>query len=306
MQLRDLRIGPRLGLGFGAILLALVATVATVVYSGQQQRQALAQGLQRSAEQQALAASMRDALLSSAVAMRNMGLQTTVEAVQNDEAEARNHRKTYLSTRKSLEDSGLEPTERDTLARLAAIDKQMEEHFADAVGLASQFNTEQAAKVITQKIDPLLKKAGSELNAFVQAQVAKAAATAAQAQADERTTTAAVSVTGALVVALAALLSWRITLSVTRPMRAALEATVRVERGDLASVIESTGADEAAGLLKGLAQMRDGLSRIVSEVRSGADNISSGARDIASANADLSHRTEAQAANLEQTAASIE
>ena len=306
MQLRDLRIGPRLGLGFGLILLAFVATVAAAVYSGQRQREALTLGLQKAAEQQALASAMRDALLSSAVAMRNMGLQTEVEAVQKDEAEARQHRSAYHAARQTLESSGLNPKDGEVFARLADIDKQMTKHFDDAVGLASQFNTEQAAKVITQNIDPLLKKAGAELQTFVQAQRQRAAATTAQAATDDRTTLLMVVATSALVVALASVLAWRITLSVTRPLQAALEATGRVERGDLAGAIATDGDDEAARLLKGLAQMRDGLSRIVSEVRSGAENISSGAREIASGNADLSQRTESQAANLEQTAASIE
>jgi methyl-accepting chemotaxis protein len=306
MQLRDLRIGPRLGMGFGVILLAFVVTVAMAVYSGQRQREALALGLQKAAEQQVLAAAMRDALLSSAVAMRNMGLQTAVEAVQKDEAEARQHRSAYLAARQTLESNGLDPKDREVLARLADIDKQMTKHFDDAVGLASQFNTEQAAKLITQDIDPLLKKAGAELQAFVQAQRQRAAATAAQAEANDGTTLLMVAATSALVLGLAAVLAWRITLSITRPMRAALEATGRVERGDLAAAIATDGDDEAAQLLKGLAQMRDGLSRIVSEVRSGAENISSGAREIATGNADLSQRTESQAANLEQTAASIE
>ena len=306
MQLRDLRIGPRLGLGFGLILLAFVATVAAAVYSGQRQREALTLGLQKAAEQQALASAMRDALLSSAVAMRNMGLQTEVDAVQKDEAEARQHRSAYLAARQTLDSSGLNPKDGEVLARLADIDKQMAKHFDDAVGLASQFNTEQAAKVITQNIDPLLKKAGAELQAFVQTQRQRAAATAAQAAADDRTTLLVVVATSALVVALAAVLAWRITLSVTGPLQAALEATGRVERGDLAVAIATDGKDEAAQLLKGLAQMRDGLAQIVSQVRSGAESISTGANEIASGNANLSQRTESQAANLQQTAASIE
>jgi methyl-accepting chemotaxis protein len=102
------------------------------------------------------------------------------------------------------------------------------------------------------------------------------------------------------------LLAWRITLSITQPMGWALQASGRVERGDLVTAIDSVGDDEAARLLKGLAQMRDGLSHIVGEVRAGAENISTGAREIAAGNVELSQRTEAQAANLEQTAASIE
>ncbi|MBP6765372.1 MAG: MCP four helix bundle domain-containing protein [Rubrivivax sp.] len=306
MDLRDLHIGPRLGLGFGVILVAFVATVATGVISGNRQREALAHTLQHVAAQQALAADMREALLSSAVAMRNMGLQTEVDAVQKDEAQARLHRSAYLAARKKLEASELKPVEQQAFKRLADIDSRMQKQFDEAVGLASQFNTEQAAKLITQQIDPLLNQASAELTAFVNLQKQHSAAAALQADAANRDTLLAMAAASTLVMLVAALLAWRITLSITQPMGWALQASGRVERGDLVTAIDSVGDDEAARLLKGLAQMRDGLSHIVGEVRAGAENISTGAREIAAGNVELSQRTEAQAANLEQTAASIE
>jgi methyl-accepting chemotaxis protein len=306
VELRDIRIGARLGLGFGIILPAFVTTVATGIVSGNRQRVALANTLQRAGDQQALVADMRDALMNSAVAVRNMGLQTTVEAVQKDEADARQHRKAYLATRQTLEDNGLEAAEQAVMARLAEIDRRMEVQFAEAVGLASQFNTEQAAAIITQQIDPLLKRASAELAAFVALQKEHGAEATVAADADNRTTLLAVAGSSAVVMLLAALLAWRITLSITRPIGSELEVTGRVERGDLGTAIVASGKHEPARLLQGLAQMRDGLTHVVSEVRSGADNISTGEHEIAFGNADLSQRTEAQAASLQRTAASIE
>ena len=52
--------------------------------------------------------------------------------------------------------------------------------------------------------------------------------------------------------------------------------------------------------------MRDSLSGIVGQVRSGAEGVSSASAEIAQGNHDLSARTEHQASALEQTAASME
>ena len=76
MNLRNLRIGMRLGLGFGLILLLATVTLLGATRSQTAGRDALKQSLQRAAAQQQLAVDMRLALLSSAVAVRNMGLQT--------------------------------------------------------------------------------------------------------------------------------------------------------------------------------------------------------------------------------------
>jgi methyl-accepting chemotaxis protein len=306
MNLRDMKIGLRLGLGFGLILLAAsVMLVGTLINNGAS-RAALLETMQRATAHQDLAANMRHTLLSSAVAVRNMGLQTTVEGVQKDEAEAKKQRTAYLAAKGKLEATDLGPKERELFGRLADIDRQMDAQFKEAVDLASQFNTEQAGAVITGKIDPLLTKASDELAAFIAIQKQRTDDATEQANASNRATVNVISIAAALVLVLAGLMAWRLTTSITRPLQTAQEATARVACGDLVSDIQVEGRDEAAQLLAGLLEMRNGLARMVGEVRTGAENISTGANEIASGNADLSQRTETQASNLEETAASME
>ena len=167
MNLRDLKIGLRLGLGFGVILLAAALMLMGALISNSISRTSLLETLQKAAVQQDLAESMRQALLSSAVSVRNMGLQTKVEEVQKDEAEAKKQRGLYIAAKSKLEAAGLEDKERAMFARLAEIDSKTDTFFKEAVDLAAQFNTEQAAAVITGKIDPLLVQASTELTAFI-------------------------------------------------------------------------------------------------------------------------------------------
>ncbi|MET0517616.1 MAG: methyl-accepting chemotaxis protein [Burkholderiaceae bacterium] len=301
-----MKIGPRLGLGFGVILLAASAMLAGSLLGNAASRSALLDTLQRAAAQQETAVEMHKRLLSSAVAVRNMGLQTEVSGVQKDEAAAKKERAAYLAAKAQLEAAGLNSEEKAIFARLDDIDRQMDAFFKEAVDLAAQFNTEQAGKVITEKIDPQLNKAVAELSAFVAIQKQHGVQATDAANAGNRAIVASISVAGLVVLAIAAAIAWRLTISITRPLQTALHATMRVAQGDLVSAIEVSGRDEAAQLLTGLQDMRSGLARMVSEVRSGAENISSGANEIASGNADLSQRTESQASNLEQTAASVE
>ena len=306
MNLRDMKIGLRLGVGFGIMLLAVAAMQLGAMVSSEVSRGFLLDTLQKSANQQNLAQSMREALLSSAVSVRNMGLQTKVEEVQKDEAEAKKQRNLYIAAKGKLESAGLEAQERELFARLAAIDAKTDTFFKDAVDLASQFNTEQAAALITGKIDPLLTQALSELTTFVSMQKQRAEEATQQANSNNQKAVAMIAVAGVLVLLAAAFIAWRLTLSITRPLRIALEATSRVADGDLISKIEVTGRDEAGQLLAGLLEMRNKLAALVQQVRSGAENISTGASEIAAGNTDLSQRTETQASNLEETAASME
>ncbi|MGS0757847.1 hypothetical protein ACVBEH_26170, partial [Roseateles sp. GG27B] len=103
MNLRQMKIGLRLGLGFGLILLAAIAMLAGTLISNNVSRNALLNTLQHAAERQDLAFIMRAALLRSAVAMSNMGLQSQLDGVQKDEAEAKKQLAAYLAAKATLE-----------------------------------------------------------------------------------------------------------------------------------------------------------------------------------------------------------
>ena len=79
----------------------------------------------------------------------------------------------------------------------------------------------------------------------------------------------------------------------------------RIAGGDLAVDI-ALRANDRHSLLFAIHSMRDSLADIVRQVRGGADSIVMAATEIASGNQDLSSRTEQQAGSLEETASSME
>ena len=110
----------------------------------------------------------------------------------------------------------------------------------------------------------------------------------------------------AIALALGVGVAMLITRSITRPIQRAVEVAETVAAGDLSSRIEAQGKDETAQLLQALSRMNDKLARIVGQVRASSDSIATGSAQIATGNQDLSQRTEEQASNLQQTAASME
>ena len=97
-----------------------------------------------------------------------------------------------------------------------------------------------------------------------------------------------------------------ITKSIVVPLRHAVQLASTVADGDLSSRMDVHGKDETAQLLQALGRMNDNLARIVGQVRNSSDCIATGSAEIATGNQDLSQRTEEQASNLQQTAASME
>ena len=100
--------------------------------------------------------------------------------------------------------------------------------------------------------------------------------------------------------------AWLITRSVVAPLHAAIHEAEEVGRGDLSREIRASGHDETAQLAHALAGMQQALRGLVGSVRQNADGVATASSEIATGNNDLSARTEAQASALEETAASME
>ncbi|MBG6082549.1 methyl-accepting chemotaxis protein [Rubrivivax gelatinosus] len=95
------------------------------------------------------------------------------------------------------------------------------------------------------------------------------------------------------------------TRSVVRPLREAVDAANRVAAGDLTQRIEVRRHDETGEMLAALARMQQSLVATVGSVRRNAESVATASAQIALGNQDLSQRTEEQASALQQTAATM-
>jgi methyl-accepting chemotaxis protein len=116
----------------------------------------------------------------------------------------------------------------------------------------------------------------------------------------------AVAVAMGIAVAIGLVLAWLITRSITIPVRKAVMVAEAVAVGDLTSSIQNDSKDEIGQLLRALKKMNDDLAQVVGTVRAGSESVSTASEQIAQGNNDLSARTESQASALEETAASME
>src|SRR3954471_15283546 len=111
MNLRSLRIGARLGIGFGIILTILIAVLVIATALSAKSRDALTSGLGAANAKVLLATKMKSTLLESGVAMRNIGLQSDVSAMQKEEGRIKIKQKEYGEARDKLVSAGLTSAE---------------------------------------------------------------------------------------------------------------------------------------------------------------------------------------------------
>ena len=94
--------------------------------------------------------------------------------------------------------------------------------------------------------------------------------------------------------------------SVTRPLQRANAALGRLAAGDLGQSLHTEGRDELSQMIRGLAQTQAALRELVQAIQGNAQSVATASAQIEQGNADLSVRTERQAASLQETAASME
>ncbi|WP_443270649.1 methyl-accepting chemotaxis protein [Variovorax sp. JS1663] len=94
--------------------------------------------------------------------------------------------------------------------------------------------------------------------------------------------------------------------AIVRPLDEAILIAETVASGDLSKEFETERGGEFGRLLRGMGEMEDTLTDVVTRIKESTDSIVTASSQIASGNQDLSSRTEEQASSLEQTAASME
>jgi methyl-accepting chemotaxis protein len=93
--------------------------------------------------------------------------------------------------------------------------------------------------------------------------------------------------------------------SIKESVESTVDAVVRMAAGDLETKIDSPGRDEISWLCAELNGMRKKLRTMVLQVRQSAEEVKLASGEIAGGNADLSTRTESQAAALQVTSGSM-
>jgi len=305
-NLRGLRIGIRLGLGIGLIVLILVASQLVGGIVSSKNRHQMADALKLANTKAVYVGEMKSALFESGIAIRNIGVLSEVAEMQKEEDKVKANSKRLAESRDKLAAMGLTETEKAIIGEITRLEKEIDAPLKEAMARAAAFDSAAAAKVISEKIDPLNTAAVKQMDKLVEYQQAASAAVLEDANAQAVMLMKIFALVGLGAIGLAAVIGWLLTRSITRPLTDAVEQARKVAAGELTTKVVVTGKDEVSQLLQALRDMTESLSTIVGDVRGGTETITVASREIASGNADLSSRTESQASSLEETASSME
>jgi len=262
------------------------------------------------AERMALANEVMHSANARAIAARNMVLTESPQALtrERERAVAAHARvqKAHEALKHRIDtDPDVSHEERQTYQRLADIEAKYMPVALRVVEKASKGQHQEAIEDMNANCHPLLDQLVAASQRYHDLSETHAQDVVAHADRMSQEEMAALAVVAGASVLMALLLAWRMPGTVINPIEQAIAAARSVAQGDLRRHIACDRSDEAGQLLQALQSMTGSLTHIVSRVREASESIHTGSSQIAQGNQDLSSRTELQAANLQETSATM-
>ncbi|WP_374437770.1 methyl-accepting chemotaxis protein [Inhella sp.] len=306
MILNRMRVGQRLGLGFGLMALLLALSLGVAIQRLNRMEAAKQEVLELERRAALAEAWMKNTELNAnrALAIAKSGYGEAV--VQHFDPLVKATTATISEIQKGIETAV--SSERGK-ALMAEIAERRKGYIAKRNQIFDQLkggDLEGGQQKIDTEMLPAVQGYVKALEAFVAHQREQAQAATERAAADKAFAQTVLVLMLVVCLAVAFGAGWLITRSVTGPLQAARRNTEAIANGDLTLDVVAEGADELAEMLRSLEQMQRRLRGLVGEIRAGTDGINTASHEIASGSHDLSQRTEQAASNLQQTASSLE
>jgi diguanylate cyclase (GGDEF)-like protein len=252
---RHLRIGHRLVLCFSLILLLMIAGAWVAVSSSRHSREGLLQLVEQSSARQGDIRSMRAMLEREDRLAQRLGLVNSIEEAKSDMEDMLLAIAGYRQVAQRFDPTVESFAERQLVEQIEAYDRSLEPAFAAAQGSVDGYNPGMAARLLNRDVAPIHASWLRALDELTQLQNQRIAAEI-QALSD-RAARIDLVMEGVAVLAslLAAYVGWRMTLSITRPLRQAVDFAAAVGSGHLDAPLPRSSDDECGMLLLALKNM---------------------------------------------------
>ena len=305
MKLSNLKIGVRLGVGFGLMMVLLLVLSLMGMNSMGNVNKKLDSIVKVNYEKIKQANDVNtsiSALLSDIQLMMLKEQSARAEVMQDIES----LRKDYRAAMDKLEK--LEDTDKgkELIANVKTAIANAKKADDEAINLSLANKNEAAISVFNKEAHPLIQKIYASLLALVRYQEEGILTRYEEAEKLYGSTRTLTIVITCIALLLGVLISYLITRSITRPLFATIGVSNRLANGDLSVAIEANSKDETGQLLASMKNMVEKLRGVVGDVRSAADNVAAGSQQLSSSSEEMSQGATEQAAAAEEASSSME
>src|SRR5450830_399672 len=306
VKIANITISSRLWLGFGLLMLLMVAMAVVGVNRLSQLNRQMNDVIHDKYPKTVIAGDIIDQLNLVARSVRNILLLKDPKQITSESDRIVGAEKAIQNQLAELDKRLTDDQSRTLLANLLVTQKNYLEKRDQVLKLVAEGTKEGAIDLLISDVRPVQSAYMGAVEKLIKQQHEMMQASGEEVDRNYQHASNMLITLAAVGLMMAGFIAFAITRSITVPLNRAVAVAKTVAAGDLTSDIDSSGKDETAQLLGALKIMNNNLQNIVRQVRHGTDTIATATTEIARGNLDLSSRTEQQAGSLEETASAME
>lgn len=308
MNFSNYKVSTRLALGYGFIILFLLAIAATGINAVENSNAALRKIVEVNVAKIELTEKMAKAIDKVTRVMRTIALLKDETELSKEKNKITTARSDYDESLGKLEQLPLTDDGKTILARVK--EETMEGRRTNNEFMAMlKTDHDGAVTYLLNASIPTVAKWQDSLNEFIELQKRYDKEDQQTAFDSNQKAITFIIIFSFIALVLSIAIGWLITRSIRNQLGGepaeATKVALQIADGDLTADVNISDNDHSS-MMFAIKKMRDNLLSIVNDVRHGTDTIALASGEIAAGNLDLSSRTEQQAASLEETASSME
>jgi len=304
----NMKIGKRLALGFGVLLVIMVVLIWQGVHSMGGIQQNLERIVKVNNVRTELANDCNDQISVVSVYMRNIIMEPDASKHPPMDKMISDARARYDENMKKI----MESTSKD--------DAKSHELFAkikEAQDTARMLNNKvnqldeaqkdaEAIALMNKEAGPAVEKWKELMEDLIAHNMERSNSRYEEARKEYESARLTMFIMGGVSLLLAIFTALFLTRGIVRPLSEAVEVANRLAAGDLTVEVDVKTKDETGQLLEAIKNMVDKLKHVVSDVMSAADNVSSGSQQLSATAQQMSQGATEQAASAEEISSSME
>jgi methyl-accepting chemotaxis protein len=307
-MLNNMKIGKRLGFGFGLILIFLIS----IIWVGIDNMKVIQEKIERIVKVNNVriefAHEMNEQVREVSIQLRNILLERDRTKRQEDEKKIADARGKYDEAFKKIEE--LTPKDDKKGHELIALVKGKQEIARSlnnkVLELSNAGKVEDAYGAMMKDARPAVREWLEAIRQIIDYQNERSSFRFAESERAYANAHMLMLTLGGITIFLSLIIAFFLTRSIVKPLMEAVGVANRLAGGDLMVKVEVRSTDEAGQLLDAMRNMVENLKGIVAEVKTAADNVASGSQQLSSGSEEMSQGASEQAAAAEEASSSME
>jgi methyl-accepting chemotaxis protein len=305
----SMKVGTRLGLGFGAVIALLIVVAVLGVMNMRALQHDVDVMVNDKFPKTVWANGMINGVSAIGIFMRDSLLVTGRDNIQKELAGIEKERKVIKENLEKLEKLVMSESGKAALAKVQdARSKYVaaQEHF---IKLQTEGKRAEAKAYMMETAMELQDSYIAVLGKLIEHQSESMMKNGIEAERQVQSALIQIIIITLIALIAAAVIAFMIVRNLMKQLGGepdyVVEAASKIAAGDLSAELVLKAGDTSSQL-HSLKNMQDNLRMLIRDIKDSTDAINTAAKEIAAGNSDLSQRTEEQAASLEETASSME